>query len=218
MKTKNLIKILMVSGAIFSAQYSFAQSVPFPGVPYTTATMQSAGCDPNVYNRMYTQAANRFNAAQPVREQLFVKNQIEASPKNVTNSMLSCVDNAVRQLDGLVGNVMGIYNMITGAGNIDLAALGSKAVNQLSQMACNTVNNYTGGAVYSAVSPYNSAMTSLPGTVSGAIGSVGTPFGNVNVGQMVTGAVQQQSGGPVTSTIVKDTVTNTVGTVGGVLK
>ena len=215
MKKKKLTQMLIVSGLLMSAQYSFAQSVPFPAIPYLTGEMTEAGCDPSVYSRMHAQAAKNFAAAQKAREKLFIKDQLEASPKDATNKMLSCVDSAVKQLDGLVSNVTGIYNMITGAGNVNLAALGANAVNKIGNAACTALNNYTGGAVYSAVQPYNSAITSLPTTIANQIGSVATPVGNVNVGQMAVDAVKQQAGPQQSSTIVKDSIS---GIVGGALK
>lgn len=207
-RTRKMTKMLILSGLVMSAQYSFAQQIQFPDKPYTDAHLLANNCSPPVYDKMYNQAKGNFNAKATSLNKLLVKDQLEASPKEATNKMMKCVDNAVKQLDGLASNVMGIYNMITGAGNIDLAALKAKAANQLSALACNAVNNYTGNAVYSAVQPYSSAITNLPGQVTGSIGSITTPVGNINAGQMVTDAVKQQAGPQQQSTIVKDSVTN----------
>lgn len=207
-KTKKLTKILIVSGLILSAPASFAQQIPFPDPQYTTTEMINEGCDPNVYNQMYTQARNRYNSQATSMTKLFVKDQLEASPKDVTNKMLSCVDNAIRTLDGVVSSIMGIYNMITGAGNFDWGALGAKAVNAISNYACNAVNSYTSNLAYSATQPYNAVMTSIPSTITNTIGSINTPVGNINIGQMATD--QLTSGTQQSSTVVRDAVTGAV--------
>jgi riboflavin synthase len=206
-KPKKMTKILIVSGLLMVSQYSFAQQAPqiaFPAMTYSDAQMAAANCDKNVMLRMHAQAKARYEAQYNSVSDLLVRQQIEATPKEAINNRLSCVDNALRQLDGLKNNVMGIYNMITGIGNMDLGALGAKALNQMSNMACSTVNSYVGGKVYSAVSPYNSALTSIPGTITGTVGTVQTPFGGINVGQMANDQIRQNGGTTPTSTTIRD--------------
>lgn len=210
-KPKKLTKILIVSGLLMASQYSFAQQIAFPVAPYNSAQMTAANCDPNVYNKMYNQAKSRYDAQYNSVSNLLVKNQLEATPKEATNKMLSCVDGALSQLDGLKNNVMGVYNMITGIGNMNLGALGAKALNQMTNMACSAVNSYTSGKVYSAVAPYNSALTSIPNQIGNTIGTVDTPFGNVNTGGLVTGEIQQNGGGRPTDTTFRDGAKNVLG-------
>lgn len=209
-KPKKMAKILIVSGLLMASQYSFAQ-VAFPTVPYNSAQMNAVNCDPNVYNRMYAQAKSKYDAQYNSVNDLFVKQQINATPKQATNNMLKCVDGALSQLDGLKNNVMGIYNMITGIGNVNLGALGAKALNQMTNMACNAVNSYTSGVAYNAVAPYNSALTSIPNQIGGAIGTIDTPFGGVNVGGMVQGEIQQGGGARPADTTFRNGARDIIG-------
>lgn len=214
-KPKKLTKILIVSGLLMASQYSFAQQIAFPQIPYSAAQMTAVNCDPNVYSRMHTQAKARYDAQYNSVSNLVVNNQLQASPKDAVNDRLKCVDNALRQLDSLKNNVMGIYNMITGIGNLDLAGLGAKAVNKMSDLACSSLNSYVGGKVYSATAPYNSAMTSIPGQISSGIGNIETPFGNVNLGQMTSDQIRQNGGTKPSETTIRDTFGTIISTTPG---
>ncbi len=214
-KTKKITKVLIASGLFMAASHSYAQQqIPFPKIPYTNADMAAAKCDPNVYVGMYNQAKSRYDSQYNSVSELMVKTQVEATPKEATNKMLACVDGALGQLNGLASNIKGLYNMIMGVANLDPAAIGAQAANQLSSLACNAASNYVNSKVYSAVAPYNSAITNIPGQVTGQIGNVG----GIDLGGIVNQHVQQQNAGQNnTSTIATDTVNNVLKN-GGILK
>jgi hypothetical protein len=207
-----LTKILIVSGLLLASQYSFAQ-IGYVRSNYSDAQLAAVGCDRNVLNRMEALAESRYNGQYNKVNELYVKQQVNASPKEATNSMLKCVDGALSQLDGLKNNVMGIYNMITGIGNMNLGALGAKALNQMTSMACNAVNSYTSGVAYNAVAPYNSSLTSIPNQIGGTIGTVDTPFGGVNVGSIVTNEVRQNAGATPRDTTFRDGTKTVLGDI-----
>jgi len=216
--TKKITKVLIVSGLLMTASHSYAQQqVPFPKIPYDANQMAAAKCDPNVYVSMYNQAKSRYDGQYNSVSDLVVKTQVEATPKEATNKMLACVDGALGQLNGLASNIKGIYNMIMGVANMDPAAMGAQAANQLNSLACNMAGNYVNSKVYSAVAPYNSAITNLPGQVTGQIGTVNTPVGGIDLGSIVNQHVQQQNTGNNTSTIATDIVKDVIKD-GGIFK
>lgn len=155
---------------------------------YTSAQLQAANCDPNVWNSMVTDYKNKALAYNNIATKALVANQVQGVPSPFAN----CFDQAASAINSAMSAFNTIKSILTGGG-MDSQQLLDYAKKVAVGAACSQVNNYL------ASSGLTSSINSGLGTVNSGVGTVlgtGTTVGNqgVSVGSVLTG-----SGGSVNS-------------------
>lgn len=188
LRNNNKIKtILVAAGLILTTQVSYAQVyAQFPDCEGSyTSTHQSYGCDQNVWNAMCAAAKAKSDTVAPVLAKMAIKDQAAAAPENPARDALKCLQGATSKIKSMANQFQGIYNKIIGLANGAWEDAANGALDQLSNMACRTVDSYVGKQITSATSPIMSSVTSLPGQAAGSLNGIQTPVGTLNAGNIL---------------------------------
>jgi hypothetical protein len=170
----SIMSFSQVASAQLSSALTATYSDPSYTIPsYSTSDLNSAGCDPTVWNGMVTDYNNRMKA-RAYEQQILVNDQANRAPSANTciQSVLSTINTAKK-----------IYDTIMN-GNLNSGILDTIAANALN-LACSEINSVTGSAFNSTFGSQISELNQANGYLNGGTG-VSTPLGTVSTGSLVT--------------------------------
>lgn len=160
-----------------SAQLSSALTATYSDPNYTipsysSGDLQTAGCDPVVWNNMITAYNNRMKA-RAYEQQILVNDQANRAPSSNTciQAVLSTINTAKKIYDTLMN----------GPSSSILDTIAANALN----LACSEINSVTGSAFNSTFGTQISELNQVSGYVNGGTG-VSTPLGTVSTGSLVS--------------------------------
>lgn len=168
---------VMSASQTASAQLSSALTATYSDPSYTipsysTSDLNSAGCDPTVWNGMVTDYNNRMKA-RAYEQQILVNDQANRAPSSNTciQSVLSTINTAKKIYD----------TIMNGPSSSILDTIAANALN----LACSEINSVTGSAFNSTFGSEISELNQANGYLNGGTG-VSTPIGTVSTGSLVS--------------------------------
>lgn len=168
---------------------------------YTLAELKEANCDPKVWTTLVTNYLKKRGAERPIQGQIQVVDQATAAPPVKPTSSSggagkSCWENALGNLKDGAKSLDGLLSLFSGNFNWD--AVADKVINQVSDYACNQLNNYTNEINYGI----RSQVGNVTGGLNDTMGSIGVKNDVINMsGNDVINAGQK---GKTGSTVAQD--------------
>ncbi len=164
-----------VSGSAYSTP---AGKVPACYYTEYEAAWGAEGCPSEVYDKMvksyenYCRGSERMTSAYTVMTEENLTTGIGASGKSVANT--NCFEDAMKSLNDVANQLSALLSIFSGG--IDLSGLSDALLDGLMDMACSEINQITGSAVNSALSPLTGALSTATSSINTAISSGGSAF------------------------------------------